>query len=93
MKFLSRNMLFSYDFTIFCYFFLENLKNSSSETFASKINSSTVDLDEPTEEDLIWMRQTIEKFIQITGSKLGQRILDQWQQKVDSIIKVGSRKF
>lgn len=77
----------------FCNLSLERFKNFSSETFANKINPSTVDLDEPTEEDLLWVRQTIEKFIQITGSKLGQSILDQWQQKVDSIIKVGSRKF
>ncbi|VDK48783.1 unnamed protein product [Anisakis simplex] len=53
----------------------------------SKINMATIDLDEPTEEDLKWIRVKIAEFVDETGSELGSQILDNWQREHANFIK------
>lgn len=54
----------------------------------SLINVATVDLDEPNEEDLIEVKTRLESFVNVTGSDLGKRIIDNWQTEHAKIIKV-----
>lgn len=63
------------------------------DPFVQRINVATVDLDTPTEEDLIFVRDRIKNFIELTGSELGQRVLDNWQVEHERIIKVFPRDY
>nr|CDJ87182.1 Glutamate synthase and FAD-dependent pyridine nucleotide-disulphide oxidoreductase domain containing protein [Haemonchus contortus] len=66
---------------------------NQGDPFVHRINTATVDLDDPTEEDLIFIREKIERFIELTGSELGQRILDNWQAEHAKIIKVFPKDY
>ncbi|KAJ1362991.1 hypothetical protein KIN20_022733 [Parelaphostrongylus tenuis] len=61
--------------------------------FIERINVATVDLDEPTDDDLLFIREKIKQFIELTDSNLGQRILDNWQTESSKIIKVFPRDY
>ncbi|KAK6032025.1 pyridine nucleotide-disulfide oxidoreductase [Ostertagia ostertagi] len=63
------------------------------DPFTQRINVATVDLDEATEEDLVFVREKITRFVELTGSELGQRILDNWQKEHAKIIKVFPRDY
>ncbi|KAK6020185.1 hypothetical protein OSTOST_14165, partial [Ostertagia ostertagi] len=60
---------------------------NQGDPFTQRINVATVDLDEATEEDLVFVREKITRFVELTGSELGQRILDNWQKEHAKIIK------
>uniref|UniRef100_A0A0K0D227 Glutamine amidotransferase type-2 domain-containing protein n=1 Tax=Angiostrongylus cantonensis TaxID=6313 RepID=A0A0K0D227_ANGCA len=66
---------------------------NQGDPFVQRINVATVDLDEPTNDDLLFIRDKIGRFIELTGSKLGQRILDNWQTESSKIIKVFPRDY
>ncbi|VDM52133.1 unnamed protein product [Angiostrongylus costaricensis] len=66
---------------------------NQGDPFIQRINVATVDLDEPANDDLLFIREKIERFIELTGSKLGQRILDNWQTESSKIIKVFPRDY
>ncbi|WKY16252.1 hypothetical protein Q1695_001156 [Nippostrongylus brasiliensis] len=66
---------------------------NQGEPFVQRINQATVDLDTPTEEDLVFVREKIQRFIELTGSELGQNILDNWQTSHAKIIKVFPRDY
>ncbi|VDM47057.1 unnamed protein product [Toxocara canis] len=51
------------------------------------MNMATIDLDEPTEEDLKWMRGKISEFVEETGSEVGKEILDNWQKEHATFVK------
>ena len=57
------------------------------------MNTTTIDLDEPTVEDLSFVRNLIQEFVNETGSVYGQGILDNWQQKHAKIIKVFPKDY
>ncbi|KHJ97106.1 glutamate synthase central domain protein [Oesophagostomum dentatum] len=63
------------------------------DPFTNRINVATVDLDTPTDDDLVYIREKIQKFIELTGSELGQRILDNWQTEHAKIIKVFPKDY
>lgn len=52
------------------------------------MNMATIDLDEPTEEDLKWVRGKISEFVEETGSEVGKDILNNWQKEHASFVKV-----
>ena len=58
-----------------------------------RINTATVDLDEPSEQDLIWVKEKIAKFIELTGSELGKFIIDNWQTVHGKLVKVFPRDY
>ncbi|CAB3410198.1 unnamed protein product [Caenorhabditis bovis] len=66
---------------------------ANEDNFTRLINTATVDLDEPDIEDLKFVKSKIEKFIELTGSELGQRILADWQNTHSKIVKVFPRDY
>ncbi|KIH69330.1 hypothetical protein ANCDUO_00335 [Ancylostoma duodenale] len=66
---------------------------NQGDPFTHRINVATVDLDPPSEDDLVFIRDRIKKFIELTGSELGQHILDNWQTEHAKIIKVFPRDY
>lgn len=57
------------------------------------MNTATIDLDEPTTEDLIFVKDLIKQFVEETGSVYGQSILDNWQQTHSKLIKVFPKDY
>ncbi|EYB90152.1 hypothetical protein Y032_0223g2677 [Ancylostoma ceylanicum] len=66
---------------------------NQGDPFTHRINVATVDLDPPSEDDLVFIRDRIKKFVELTGSELGQHILDNWQTEHAKIIKVFPRDY
>ncbi|ETN80283.1 hypothetical protein NECAME_02415 [Necator americanus] len=66
---------------------------NQGDPFTQRINVATVDLDPPSDEDLVFIRERIQKFVELTGSELGQHILDNWQTEHAKIIKVFPRDY
>ena len=52
------------------------------------MNLTTIDIDEPTLDDLKWMQDLIGEFVKETESVLGKRILDNWQEEHARFVKV-----
>ncbi|PIO70059.1 hypothetical protein TELCIR_08101 [Teladorsagia circumcincta] len=79
---------------VFHYLFHQShICNCRGDPFTQRINVATVDLDEANEEDLVFVREKITRFVELTGSELGQRILDNWQKEHAKIIKVFPRDY
>ena len=57
------------------------------------MNTTTVDLDEPSDEDLVTIRNLINEFIAETGSTYAKQILDNWQTMHTKIIKIFPKDF
>ncbi|MFH4973848.1 hypothetical protein AB6A40_000557 [Gnathostoma spinigerum] len=58
-----------------------------------QMNMATIDLDEPTTEDLGWMRDKISEFVRETGSEVGRRLLNNWQTEHSRFVKVFPKDF
>lgn len=57
--------------------------------FRQKCNKGMVDIESlSNDEDINEVKAMIEKHIHYTGSKLAERIMNQWEQKVDKFVKV-----
>lgn len=52
------------------------------------INQATIDIEEPTKEDLKWMNELIGEFVTETKSVIGKRILDLWETEQYKFVKV-----
>jgi glutamate synthase domain-containing protein 3 len=58
-------------------------------SFDRRCNLTTIDLEPVIEaEDVDLLRSLIEEHVQLTGSPLGQRILDHWNDKLPQFVKV-----
>uniref|UniRef100_A0A915C1J2 glutamate synthase (NADH) n=1 Tax=Parascaris univalens TaxID=6257 RepID=A0A915C1J2_PARUN len=57
------------------------------------MNMATIDLDEPTEEDLEWVRGKISEFVEETGSEVGKDILNNWQKEHASFVKIFPKDY
>jgi len=53
------------------------------------INHATIDLEEPTDENLVWIRKLIKEFVDETDSEVGRHILTNWQSEHAKFVKVG----
>lgn len=85
----NRHVFMDISYSFFCAY-VQCSPSCRGDPFVQRINVATVDLDTPTEEDLIFVRDRIKNFIELTGSELGQRVLDNWQVEHERIIKVRS---
>lgn len=54
------------------------------------MNMATIDLEEPDEEDLLWMKDMIQKFLDETESKVAAQIIENWQSEHSYFIKVNN---
>ncbi|CAJ0935291.1 unnamed protein product, partial [Mesorhabditis belari] len=66
---------------------------SHDELTVRRMNTATIDLDEATDEDLIYVRTKVSEFVRLTGSTLGQKILDEWQVEHRNIVKVFPKDY
>ncbi|CAJ0583810.1 unnamed protein product, partial [Mesorhabditis spiculigera] len=58
-----------------------------------KVNIATVFLDKPDKDDFDYVHGQISKFVELTGSEFGQRILDNWTELRRKIVKVFPKDY
>jgi glutamate synthase (NADPH/NADH) large chain len=63
------------------------------ERFPALVNYQMVDLDPLTLEDREWLRATVERHRELTGSDVADRLLTQWESEVESFRKVMPQDF
>ena len=60
-----------------------------ADEFSEKVNPAMVNqLEELDEQDLIVVRQLIEEHVELTGSTVGQELLDNWEEASSDFVKV-----
>ncbi|VDM96299.1 unnamed protein product [Thelazia callipaeda] len=57
------------------------------------INTATIDLEEPDNEDLAWIKEMTDVFVQETGSKIGNAILENWDNEYKKFIKIFPKDY
>jgi glutamate synthase domain-containing protein 3 len=63
------------------------------ERFTRRVNRGMVDLEPLTPDDERFLRAAIERHVELTGSELGRRVLDEWQTGRARIVKVMPRDY
>jgi glutamate synthase (NADPH/NADH) large chain len=61
--------------------------------FASRVNYELVEIEPLDETDLVWLKSTVEKHVEYTGSEVGQRLLNSWNVETSKIRKVMPRDY
>ena len=61
--------------------------------FASRVNYELVEIEPLDDADLEWLKSTIEKHVEYTGSEVGQRLLNSWNVETSKIRKVMPRDY
>lgn len=51
------------------------------------MNVATVDLENPTTEDISWLKNKINEFVKATGSEIGNELLKDWEGSQKSFVK------
>ncbi len=65
-----------------------------ARNFEKQCNRDMVDLESLTDpEDLITVRELVEKHVRYTGSTVGRRVLDHWNELVHNFVKVMPRDY
>jgi glutamate synthase (NADPH/NADH) large chain len=59
-----------------------------TESFASLVNYDLVDLQPLDDDDREWLRATVERHRELTGSDVAARLLEQWAGAVEAFRKV-----
>ncbi len=62
-------------------------------SFATQVNGDMVDLEPPTETDLVWLRDRIELHADETASVVARAVLDDWTASVPRFVKVMPRDY
>jgi glutamate synthase (NADPH/NADH) large chain len=57
------------------------------------INQEMVDLDRPTNDDLRWLRDVVEKHHELTGSAIAASLLGDWPRRSAAFTKVMPRDY
>ena len=57
------------------------------------MNQATIDIDEPTSDDLDEVRRLIETFVAETDSQLGARLLEDWNQSASKFLKIFPKDY
>lgn len=57
------------------------------------INLATIDVERPTADDVKWMKELIQQFVDETGSILGAQILESWANEEQSFIKIFPKDY
>ena len=65
----------------------------SDGEFASRVNYELVEIEPLDETDLDWLKSTVEKHVEYTGSEVGQRLLNSWNVETSKIRKVMPRDY
>ena len=58
------------------------------DQFPALVNYEMVDLEPLTDEDREWLRTTVERHRELTGSDVAERLLAQWESESESFRKV-----
>ena len=61
--------------------------------FASRVNYELVEIEPLDDTDLEWLKSTVEKHVEYTGSEVGQRLLNSWNVETSKIRKVMPRDY
>ena len=61
--------------------------------FASRVNVEMVDVVELGAQDALWLRETLEQHVRLTGSPLGARMLEKWNSASQQFRKVLPRDY
>jgi glutamate synthase (NADPH/NADH) large chain len=62
-------------------------------TFATQVNYEMVDLEELSTDDTAWLKNTVKRHSDLTGSALADRIVSQWSTEVSKFRKVMPRDY
>ncbi len=62
-------------------------------SFGSLVNYEMVELEPLDDEDREWLRATVERHRELTGSQLAERLLEQWESEVEAFRKVMPRDY
>jgi len=63
------------------------------KTFESMCNPELVDLEDVDSEDIPMLRELMENHVKFTGSKLAQKLLDNWDNTLENLVKVFPRDY
>ena len=59
--------------------------------FCDRVNMETVSLDKvETDDDLAWLKDTVEDFQRLTGSVVAAEVLERWPASAKQFFKVGT---
>lgn len=67
--------------------------NRGDTDLSRLMNHATIDVEEPTKEDLTWMNELIGEFVTETGSLIGKRILDFWETEQYKFVKIFPKDY
>ncbi len=59
----------------------------------ANLNVELVDLEELDAEDVDFVRDLVASHVELTGSELGSRLLDDWDRSADQFVKVMPRDY
>jgi glutamate synthase (NADPH/NADH) large chain len=62
-------------------------------SFAGRLNTELVGLEQPTDDDVAWLRDRIERHLAETGSAVAERILGSWDTEAGRFVKVMPRDY
>jgi glutamate synthase (NADPH) large chain len=63
------------------------------DAFPALVNYEMVELEPLDDDDREWLRATVERHRELTGSKVAERILTSWESEVDSFRKVMPKDY
>ncbi len=63
------------------------------DTFPALVNYEMVELEPLDDADREWLRATVELHRVSTGSKVAERLLDQWESEVEAFVKVMPKDY
>uniref|UniRef100_A0A1I7Z3F6 glutamate synthase (NADH) n=1 Tax=Steinernema glaseri TaxID=37863 RepID=A0A1I7Z3F6_9BILA len=67
--------------------------NDKENDLVPLINPATIDLDEPTADDVTWIKDMITEFVKETGSIVGQKALNSWKDDGSDFIKIFPKDY
>jgi glutamate synthase (NADPH) large chain len=64
-----------------------------NDTFPALVNYEMVELEPLDDDDREWLRLTVERHREVTGSKVAERLLDTWESEVEAFCKVMPKDY
>uniref|UniRef100_A0A0K0EY38 glutamate synthase (NADH) n=1 Tax=Strongyloides venezuelensis TaxID=75913 RepID=A0A0K0EY38_STRVS len=69
------------------------LFQNTTNDITKLMNTATIDIDEPTLEDAVWVKNLIEEFVKETESEVGAHILKNWIEYKSKLIKIFPKDY
>jgi glutamate synthase (NADPH/NADH) large chain len=63
------------------------------DAFPALVNYEMVELEPLSDDDREWLRATVERHREVTGSKVAERLLDAWESQVEAFCKVMPKDY